>query len=195
MSPSAFSLREQLAFYGAYHSNPTNVWIHITCVPLILWSAYVLAAHLPKSDAIPSVHAEWGPYLAFDLNYSTIWAIATELYYFILTPGVTLTHLPVAVASLLTATAYASKPGSLGIAAAVHVVCWLAQFYGHGVHEGRAPALLDNLLGALVLAPLFVHYEVFFKLGLFNQTQKDLHNDVGKLITELKLKKKQVKKE
>jgi uncharacterized membrane protein YGL010W len=117
------------------------------------------------------------------------------------------------VASLLTATAYASKPGSLGIAAAVHVVCWLAQFYGHGVHEGRAPALLDNLLGgessphtgdaaveitlrvALVLAPLFVHYEVFFKLGLFNQTQKDLHNDVGKLTTELKLKKKQVKKE
>jgi len=50
-------------------------------------------------------------------------------------------------ATLLTATAYASKPGSLGIAAAVHVVCWLAQFYGHGVHEGRAPAVLDNVLG------------------------------------------------
>jgi len=56
-------------------------------------------------------------------------------------------HLPVAAGTLLSATAYASKPGSLGIAAAVHVFCWLAQFYGHGVHEGRAPALLDNLLG------------------------------------------------
>ena len=115
--------------------------------------------------------------------------------------------------TLLTATAYASRPGSLEIAGAVHVFCWLAQFYGHGVHEGRAPALLDNLLGgmssrvdevranlttpriALVLAPLFVHYEVLFVLGLFKQTKKDLHNDIGKLNTELRLKQKEVKKE
>lgn len=48
---------------------------------------------------------------------------------------------------------------------------------------------------ALVLAPLFVHVEVLFMLGLFKQVKKDLHNDVGKLKTELKLKKKEVKKE
>ena len=115
---------------------------------------------------------------------------------------------------MLTATAYASKPGSWGVAAAIHVGCWLAQFYGHGVHEGRAPALLDNLLGgkpspcvsdarvnitslriALVLAPFFVHFEVLFMLGLFKQTKKDLHNDVAKLKTELRLKQKEAKKE
>ena len=27
----------QLVFYGAYHSNKTNVIIHIICVPLIVW--------------------------------------------------------------------------------------------------------------------------------------------------------------
>lgn len=27
----------QLVFYGAYHSNKTNVLIHIVCVPLIVW--------------------------------------------------------------------------------------------------------------------------------------------------------------
>ena len=27
----------------------------------------------------------------------------------------------------------------------VHVVCWIAQFIGHGVFEGRAPALLNSL--------------------------------------------------
>jgi len=150
---------------------------------------------LPKIDALPSVHAEFGPYLAFDLNIPVIWALATELYYFILSPAATLTHIPVTVVTLLTATAYASKPGSLEIAAAINVVCWLAQFYGHGVHEGRAPALLDNLLGALVLAPLFVHFEVGFVLGLFKQTKKDLHNDVAKLNTELRLKQKEAKKE
>jgi len=195
MPSAAFNLRQQLAFYGAYHSNPTNVLIHIVCVPLIAWSAYVLTAHLPKLDAIPSVHADFGPYLSFDLNYPAIWAITAELYYLILAPGVTLTHLPVAAATLLTATSFASKPGSLTTATVIHISCWLAQFYGHGVHEGRAPALLDNLLGALVLAPLFVHYEALFALGLLKQTKKDLQNDVGKLRVEFGLKNKEAKNE
>jgi len=165
------------------------------CVPLLAWSAYAAVAHLPKPEMLPPIHADFGSYLSFDLNYSAIWAITAEIYYFILTPGVALTHLPIAAATLLSATAYASKPGSLGVATAIHVLCWLAQFYGHGVYEGRAPALLDNLLGALVLAPLFVHYEVLFMLGLANQTKKDLYNDVGKLNTELGLKNKGAKKE
>lgn len=48
---------------------------------------------------------------------------------------------------------------------------------------------------ALVLAPLFVHYEILFMFGLSKQAKKDLHNDVGKLKTEFRLKKKGVKKE
>lgn len=57
-------------------------------------SADVLGAHLPKPEVLPSIHANFGPYLAFDLNYAAIWAIATELYYFVLTPVVTVSHLP-----------------------------------------------------------------------------------------------------
>lgn len=48
---------------------------------------------------------------------------------------------------------------------------------------------------ALFLAPFFVHFEVLFMLGLFKEVKKDLHNDVGKLTTEFKLKKKEIKKE
>ena len=58
-------------------------------------SAYVLAAHLPKLDVLPSVHADFGPYFAFDLNFSTLWAVAAELYYFILTPVVTVSRVAV----------------------------------------------------------------------------------------------------
>lgn len=58
-----------------------------------------------------------------------------------------LTHLPVAALTLLTATAYAQHPDSLKVAAGVNIFAWLAQFYGHGIHERRAPAVLDNLLG------------------------------------------------
>lgn len=42
----------------------------------------------------------------------------------------------------------------------IQVFCWVAQFVGHGVFEGRAPALLDNLVQALFMAPVFVLLEV-----------------------------------
>ena len=37
----------------------------------------------------------------------------------------------------------------------INATCWLLQFWGHGVHERRAPALLTNLSQALLMAPLF----------------------------------------
>ncbi|KAI5056480.1 hypothetical protein GOP47_0028298 [Adiantum capillus-veneris] len=40
------------------------------------------------------------------------------------------------------------------------LVCWTSQFIGHGVFEGRSPALLDNLSQALFMAPFFVLLEV-----------------------------------
>ena len=46
------------------------------------------------------------------------------------------------------------------VALAIHVTAWVLQFAGHGVFEGRAPALLDSLDQALITAPLFVLLEV-----------------------------------
>lgn len=51
------------------------------------------------------------------------------------------------------------------IAIVVHIFAWVAQFIGHGVFEGRAPALLDNLVQALFQAPFFVWLEVLFMFG------------------------------
>lgn len=42
---------------------------------------------------------------------------------------------------------------------AIHIFGWLAQFFGHGVFEGRSPALMDNLL-LIFVAPFFVISEV-----------------------------------
>lgn len=50
--------------------------------------------------------------------------------------------------STLTATAFAhNQPGKQSLAVLIHASGWIFQFIGHGVAEGRAPALLDNLLG------------------------------------------------
>lgn len=72
---------------------------------------------------------------------------------------------------LLGGTAYANYlTNSYGITATywalgLHITSWIAQFIGHGVFEGRAPALLDNLVQALFLAPFFVWMEILFSFG------------------------------
>nr|GEX70901.1 uncharacterized endoplasmic reticulum membrane protein C16E8.02 [Tanacetum cinerariifolium] len=42
---------------------------------------------------------------------------------------------------------------------AAQLFCWTGQFVGHGVFEKRAPALLDNLTQAFLMAPFFVLLE------------------------------------
>jgi uncharacterized membrane protein YGL010W len=51
------------------------------------------------------------------------------------------------ILSLLSATAYAHRPDGIRNAVIVQFFSWIAQFLGHGLAEGRAPALLDNILG------------------------------------------------
>lgn len=41
-------------------------------------------------------------------------------------------------------------------------MAWGIQFVGHGVWERKAPALKDNLVQALFLAPFFVWLECLF---------------------------------
>jgi uncharacterized membrane protein YGL010W len=52
-------------------------------------------------------------------------------------------------------------------------------------YEGRKPALLDNLVQALFLAPLFVWYEVLFSMGLYGGLKKEVEGlievEVGKM--------------
>ena len=70
------------------------------------------------------------------------------------------------------------------------MVAWLAQFVGHGKFEGRAPALLDNLLQAFLLAPLFVWMEILFFLGYRPELRARHHQSVEKEIAAFQSQKK-----
>ena len=72
------------------------------------------------------------------------------------------------------------------IAIGVHIFSWLAQFVGHGIFEGRAPALLDNLVQAIFLAPLFVWLEILFAFGYRPELKARLDESVEKELTKLK---------
>ena len=96
---------------------------------------------------------------------------------------------------LLAATAYAKHLTSTYGATAnywsigINIVSWLAQFTGHGVFEGRAPALLDNIVQALFLAPFFVWIEVLFFFGYRPELKGRIDRAVEKEIIKFKREK------
>lgn len=77
------------------------------------------------------------------------------------------------------------------IAVTLHITCWLGQFIGHGAFEGRAPALLDNLVQALFLAPFFVWMETLFFLGYRPELKARLENAVSLEIEKYQKSKRQ----
>jgi len=135
-------------------------------VPLLLWSLFAGAAAVswPKGK-----QAWW-------MNLSTPLFLFYALYYMAFDRVVGTLAAAIYLAVYLSANAlvYAEKRqkdvlpkgASLRIAVAMHVVSWVLQvFVGHGLLEGRKPALFDSLWQALTMAPLFVVYETLFMMG------------------------------
>jgi len=183
----SLNLEKQLCFYGAYHHNPVNIRIHMTCVPLILAASLLLATNSPTLIPLPS----WLTIPNLPLNAGTIGAILYSGFYMLLEPVAGTILLPLiigwtAYSNHLTST-YTYNANVIGIA--VEVFSWIAQFVGHGIYERRAPALLDNLLQAVVLAPFFVFMEVLFKFGYRPELQKRVNEAVEKEIKKFKNEK------
>lgn len=112
---------------------------------------------MPQSLIIPNLPPNLGT--IFTLVYATLYILMEPVAGGILAP------------MLLAGTAYSNHlTNTYGAIAnywalGVFLTSWVAQFVGHGAFEGRAPALLDNLIQALFLAPFFVWMEVLFFLG------------------------------
>lgn len=204
LSASPFSFQDQLAFYGAYHINRVNVAIHMVCVPLIwiTWLAMVLyfdpsltglAYKLPLSMAEPllnvchSLKDAVPTWIYPHMNVASSIAAAYLIYYFILDVMSALLITPLWVSYYLVAW-YVAQQSETSIMPVfgVFMFSWVAQFYGHGIHEGRAPALLDNLLGAVVLAPLFVFIETLFMVGYRPELQRWLKNETARLLVQFR---------
>ncbi|KAF2201763.1 DUF962-domain-containing protein [Delitschia confertaspora ATCC 74209] len=183
----SLNLEKQLVFYGAYHHNPVNVGIHIACVPAILITFLALFTNSP-SVSLPS----WLSIPNLPLNVGTVTAVLYSTLYVLMEPvaGAMITPLIIggtAYGNHLTSTYGATANYWLG---GINVVCWLAQFLGHGAYEGRAPALLDNLVQALFLAPFFVWFEILFFLGYRPDLKRRIDKSVQQEIQKFKDQKK-----
>ncbi|KAF3034485.1 hypothetical protein E8E12_002849 [Didymella heteroderae] len=181
---AVFDLKKNLVFYGAYHREPTNVAIHVGCVPILLATGFLFGTNTPTVRT-PALLSR----LNLPLNAGTLASLTYSTLYLILSPniaGAAVTPFIIGAAALANKlqTKYNSTKVN-SIAVAVHIVSWILQFIGHGKYEGRKPALLDNLMQALFLAPLFVWYEILFKLGFYKQLKKDVEAAVEVEIAKL----------
>lgn len=133
-----------LAKYAESHLNPTNEWIHIVCVPAIVFSALGLF---------------WGIHPLVALLVSVL----SLLYYFSLS-------IPFACAMFVMSTVMLAglhglpQHVVLKTSLGVFIVAWIGQFIGHKI-EGKKPSFLDDLR-FLLIGPLFVLGFLFRRLGL-----------------------------
>ncbi|RDW84654.1 hypothetical protein BP6252_02244 [Coleophoma cylindrospora] len=145
------------------------------------------ATNSPTLIPLPS----WLTIPNLPLNLGTIGAILYSGFYILLEPVAGSLAVPI----ILGWTAYSNHlirtiPSMANkVAIGVEVVAWSAQFLGHGAFEKRAPALLDNLLQAVVLAPFFVWMEVLFKLGYRPELQARVEKEVQKEVAKFRSSK------
>ena len=133
-----------LAQYGESHRNHVNEWVHIVCVPLIvfsllglLWSAHPSVALLASILALYYYYQLSRPFAAGMLAM-----LAIMLGLLLLMPALTI--LPVSMA--------------------LFVLAWIGQFIGHQI-EGKKPSFLDDVRFLLV-GPLFVLGFLYRRLRL-----------------------------
>uniref|UniRef100_A0A1J3CAG7 Putative endoplasmic reticulum membrane protein C16E8.02 n=1 Tax=Noccaea caerulescens TaxID=107243 RepID=A0A1J3CAG7_NOCCA len=158
-------LEKHFAFYGAYHSNPINIIIHIIFVwPIVFTALLLLHSATPIFDpcqlGVPESLTLDG---VLRLNIGFIITVIYALFYICLDKKSGFVAAIMCFScwvgsSFLAARLGASLAFKVGLAS--QLLCWTGQFLGHGLFEKRAPALLDNIAQAFLMAPFFVLLEV-----------------------------------
>lgn len=151
-------MRTLNAFLDAYavsHQNPLNQIIHVVCVPAIFFATLGLLWLIPIGRAIPGVPAD----LAQWINAATVLMPIAGLFYLRLSFGSFVTGMAWAALSVLAILAIQHAGLSLfAISAAIWLLAWAVQFYGHHV-EGAKPSFADDVL-FLLIGPLFVQQKL-----------------------------------
>ncbi|GAA5943207.1 hypothetical protein JCM10213_006244 [Rhodosporidiobolus nylandii] len=193
---SALSLEEQFTFYASYHTNLTNVLIHVVCVPTIFATTLILTHGLPgfsTSFATLPPFELLGTPVEVDLTVPFLTAAGYAAYFVLLEPVAGLLYAPLllTVGHLSNVLYSTQHDQAMKLAGWAFAASWIAQFVGHGKFEHRAPALLDSLLQSLVLAVFFVWLEVFFFLGYRPALHRRLQAKTSAAVADFRRKREQ----
>ena len=80
-------LEKHFAFYGAYHSNPINIAIHILFVWPIFFTALLILYFIPSFFNLPHIEISiFGSHFFLIINFGFLIAIIYSLFYICLDP-------------------------------------------------------------------------------------------------------------
>jgi uncharacterized membrane protein YGL010W len=161
------TIEERMAGYAAYHKDSRNKLTHFFGVPMVYYS--------------PLIAIGWIRFELLGVDASVAWILfaITMLWYFTLDFGLAMIMTLISIPIMIFCD-YASRlpfSESLTIFLVVKLGGWVIQLVGH-VFEGRRPALVDNLVQAL-MAPLFLIAEVLFFFGIRKSLQKEVDSRVA----------------
>lgn len=154
------SLPQFLSDYGQSHRNTFNQWVHIVCVPAIVFSTLGLLWLIPIGGwlGLTGTAGEW-------VNGATLLAAVSGVVYLRLAVGVFVLMAGwFAVSAVIIQSVLAAGWSLFWLSLMVWVAAWALQVYGHKV-EGKKPSFVEDLV-FLLIGPIFVSIEFAAKLGI-----------------------------
>jgi len=141
--------------YSADHRNATNQWIHLLCVPAIVWSVTAFFWTIP----VPSF-LQPGAVAAFAMVAALAWYLRLSRKLFV---GIFIAFVLFGAIDWWIAEHYGMRV-LLYCAIGVFVVAWIGQFIGH-IYEGHRPSFFTDLVFLLV-GPMWTLRKLYQRLGL-----------------------------
>jgi len=141
--------------YSADHRNATNQWIHLLCVPAIVWSVTAFFWTIP----VPSF-LQPGAVAALAMFAALAWYLRMSRKLFV---GILVAFVLFGALDWWIAETYGMR-SLLYSAIAVFVVAWIGQFIGH-IYEGHRPSFFTDLVFLLV-GPMWTLRKLYQRLGL-----------------------------
>jgi uncharacterized membrane protein YGL010W len=141
--------------YSADHRNATNQWIHLLCVPAIVWSVTAFFWTVP----VPSF-LQPGAVAAFAMVAALAWYLRLSRALFF---GIFVGFVLFGAIDWWIAEHYGMR-ALLYCAIGVFVVAWIGQFIGH-IYEGHRPSFFTDLVFLLV-GPMWTLRKLYQRLGL-----------------------------
>jgi uncharacterized membrane protein YGL010W len=143
-----FDLHQAFPFYAAYHDNKMNQLLHLFGIPAIFMTALTFASFVPIGGGFSFADLAA---VCYAVSFTVMDAVAGGSY------AVVIYGMHHVGTNVLT--------NHIELAVLLHVVAWVVQFIGHGVFEGRKPALFDSFGQSIHAAVFFVWLELLFFLG------------------------------
>lgn len=140
------TLKELLDGYATYHQNPTNIVIHIICVPLIFWSTLGFIWILPAPEFLSLFPRLWVK-LCIILGLFFYWRLSQIVAVWMLSLSIG------CLISFYFLHQYFVYSMSY-LFATTFVLAWIGLLVGYKI-EGKKPAFMQNMLFLLV-GPIWV---------------------------------------